>query len=198
MARDSVEIKNLTDFENLIESFSTQQFQTMMSQNCKSQKIKDYQNIAVFGHWLCIILVSHRDMILRIKTHFTTDSGKAMVNALGLSELYGDGLDLNLVIDTLREFNNMVAGQVKESLDTVIGSGTGITLPLITRGFDQHLAMCHVRRTEAVRFFNFWRIDAEKCNIVMSTEIQINDWGILENIKEIQEWTRKKGVIEFL
>jgi hypothetical protein len=188
--------KNLGNFEKRIEMISSEQFQSMIGQETTSHKIEDYSNITVFGHWLCIILVSHRDMIIRFKTHFSTDSGRAMVNALGLDEQGTQ--DQKLIVDIVKEFNNLVAGQVKESLDTVSGSESGITLPFITRGFDQHLAMCHVRRSKAVRFYNFWTLETKNCDLIMSTEIQMNEWDILEDIKGFRNEEREKGNLEFL
>ena len=89
---------------------------------------------AVLGHWSALILISGTSIRVTFRVYFSTATAKHL--ASGAYSTAEDDIASDQAYDFMKEFCNLCAGRVKLLL---IGNDlqVGISLPLVTRGFDQ-------------------------------------------------------------
>ena len=89
---------------------------------------------SVVGQWLSLIFVSSPAVKMSFKSYYYTDDANYFTaTALGLEKV--DSVTKEQVDDFIKEFCNLTAGAIKESLE-LGGVKSLISLPLVTRGQD--------------------------------------------------------------
>lgn len=104
------------------------------SQGFKFESDHLTQDSRVLGHWMGMVLISAREVKLTFKVHFMTRNAKAL--AASTYGLPAEQISMDQALDFMREFCNLMAGSYKQALSK-IEVDSGISLPLLTRGFDQ-------------------------------------------------------------
>ena len=91
----------------------------------------------VLAHWTALILVSGGDLKLTLKVHYYLDEAKVFgAQAGSLPENSDSASSDRLTHDFIKEYCNLTAGRLKRLFEDQ-KFVTGISLPLITRGFDE-------------------------------------------------------------
>ena len=99
---------------------------------------------SAIGQWLSLIFVSSSAVKMSFKTYYyTADANYFTSKALGLDSV--DEISKDQVDDFIKEFCNLVAGAIKESLE-LGGTKSLISLPLVTRG--QDYVFFEIRKTD--------------------------------------------------
>lgn len=88
----------------------------------------------VYSHWMAMILVSGPSVRIVFKTHFLTEAARQFAaRPFGVAP---EKLLKRQALGFLKEFCNLTAGHVKQSL-SLSGVQVGVSLPTIARGFDE-------------------------------------------------------------
>ena len=82
----------------------------------------------VYAHWMGLILVGRQGLKTIFKVHFSSNQITGLLGRKFKSK--------NLMLDFAKEYCNLVAGAIKAELGKA-ELDCGISLPLITRGFDE-------------------------------------------------------------
>jgi hypothetical protein len=109
----------------------------------------------VLGHWMALILTAGASLHFTFKIHFMANDAK-----MGLASRLRrpmSGISEDMAIDFMREYTNMAAGAFKATL-TAAGVGCGISLPMLTRGFDELLSL--TESAAGNRFSDQWALKA--------------------------------------
>ena len=88
----------------------------------------------VFAPWMSLILISGPQIRLTFKAYFKSKTAAAF--AAPLFRLPVEQILVDQAIDFIREYCNLTAGGLKKALADA-GLSTGISLPVVTRGFDE-------------------------------------------------------------
>lgn len=88
----------------------------------------------VLAHWMVIILVAGPSAKITFKSHFKTESAKALASAA--FQRSAAEITQEQALDFMREFCNLAAGGIKASLSSYHFK-LAISLPVVTRGFDE-------------------------------------------------------------
>lgn len=105
-------------------------------------------------------------------------------------------LSPNRTHDFIKEFNNLVGGALKLALDRQ-NLATGISLPVVTRGFDDIFS---VKTDETFKYKHFWKIGLPNAYLTLVSAIQITDPTIIKNfnLKDAESVVQVKNEIETL
>lgn len=87
----------------------------------------------IMGHWMSLILISGRKLRITFKTQFANHMAQGF--AAHMFRLEKGLVSNSQAQDFMREFCNMTAGYLKNALERH-QIALGISLPLLTRGFD--------------------------------------------------------------
>lgn len=150
----------------------------------------------VLAHWMALILISGKSLRLTFKTHFMSADAKQLA-----SKSYGkkpDELKLAQASDFIAEFCNLTAGKIKKTLEDQ-NISTGISLPLLTRGFDE---LFFPNEDAKTTFKDQWALTTpnEPTQMSCSVLLQVYDFATLEKLKLSGDSAAIKddGGVEFL
>jgi hypothetical protein len=87
----------------------------------------------VYSHWMAIVLVTSKQIKITFKTHFKTRNAQLL--AAPLFGLPPNEVSTDRAADCMREYCNLTAGGIKRAL--LSHMETHLSLPIITRGFDE-------------------------------------------------------------
>ncbi len=147
------------------------------------------QDDKVLGHWLSAISVSGEQIHIIFKVQFAIKT----VNSFSkyTFQHVKEGVSNSQNKDFMREFCNMVAGYIK---NTLINNNltVGVSLPLLCRGFDNFFfePPTHSRSGK-----DCWKLFEKENNVYCSSVIELAD-DIKLNITD--DFTVKTGEVEFL
>ncbi len=146
----------------------------------------------IFAHWKSSILLSGHAIQLQFKTYFNSRNTSSLIS----QKFKKSEQDVSVMIikDFFREFCNVTAGGLK-SFFLAHNVKTGISLPLVTRSFDDIL---EEEKDQDNRIFDVWRLQSGKTKITCAVEAFVNDWNALSEIEEHQDLKLNGGEIEFL
>ena len=146
----------------------------------------------VYAYWMSFILLSGKDLQITVKAHFFSDEARHLA-AVGLKKQPEQITQPNIQ-DFMREYCNLVAGEVKASL-WASNVTIGLSLPLITRGFDE---VIFSDQMDARQFSDWWRIGWESGGFTMSFVAEVYQLSVLADLKVPTGNTRDDGDIDFL
>lgn len=131
----------------------------------------------LYGQWMAIILVSGQALQVTFKTHFFNKFARELVSiGIGKSQ---ENITTVMAMDFMREFCNLTAGEIKTKL-SLNRVSVGLSLPLITRGFDEVLFSDIVLPT-SIR--DWWALDWQGGHIICSAEVEIFQTETAQRIK---------------
>ena len=143
----------------------------------------------VMGHWMSVISVSGEQLHITFKVQFSIDMAR-MYAMQTFKNLTGEISDSHSK-DFIREYCNMVAGYVKNTL--IHNSiSVGVSLPLLCRGFDDLFFDLPAREHSGI---DHWKL-AHGDNFICCASV-IEVIGNLD-LKNINEEPLLTGDIEFL
>ena len=89
----------------------------------------------VYGHWMAFILISGSSVRVMLKLHFSAKAARSMLGNKVRKEQDPEVLE-RMAMDFMKEQCNLMAGALKSSFNNsqII---TGLSIPLVTRGFDE-------------------------------------------------------------
>ncbi len=159
--------------------------------------MQDYDNLdaSILGHWLSVILISGRKLKIAFKVHYNTVNGTNILCTK--SKRKREDITKEMIFDRLKEFCNLSGGAIKECLGEE-NSKTGLSLPLVTRGFDEVLFVDRAKFVGKQKIRDIWTVSTEVFEIICSSEIQVLDWSCLNDVKKIVRSADEEGEIEFL
>lgn len=158
-------------------------------------KAVNVQTDPVYGHWMSVILVMTPAFHATLK--FFSSSPPLRI---ALARTLRRGLDevpLALVHDFMRELSNTSAGHLKRSLEHN-GHESGVSLPLVSRGFD-NLFLEPTQNRES--FSDKWAFEYDTDGLMVCTlEVGVLDMRALLKVEWTPEQTRQEagGEMEFL
>jgi CheY-specific phosphatase CheX len=106
----------------------------------------------VIGQWLGVILLAGPSLRITVKSFFGISTIAGILAARMRCSPYS--IAPSLVEDFVREFSNLYAGGVKRTLGNS-GVSVGISLPLVTRGFDEVFNGVAAKREETRAVWSF-------------------------------------------
>ena len=150
---------------------------------------------SILGHWLTVIIISGGKLKISFKCHFMTEAGS--IHLARKTNRTPDDVEPSMVFDLLKEYCNLVGGSVKSSLGRE-NSRMGLSLPLLTRGFDEVLFADRVRRAGKRRHRDVWTLQLPYAKFVCSSEIQVVNWTNLEDLGTDKTQKSLEGEVDFL
>ncbi|MDD9950038.1 MAG: hypothetical protein OXT67_00590 [Zetaproteobacteria bacterium] len=151
---------------------------------------------SILGHWLSMILISGRRIKITFKVHFNTAQGQEII-LKKVPVARPQKIEKHFIFDRLKEFCNLTAGSIKECLGAE-NSKTGLSLPVITRGFDEVIFFDSAHKSGKGKIRDVWALRASDFAVHCSSEIQVLDWNALQDIRFIRRDSDQQGDLEFL
>lgn len=182
-------------FRNIVRQTSL----TRIKQHCLYEPIEIYElenkDSLVFGYWMGLIMVGNASLRILFKAHYNNDELRVIAaEALNSSKTRPDD---SSVADFMREYCNLMGGAIKATLESA-GLNTGVSLPLVTRGFDEVFS----NQSVSVSFYeDVWQLVCGDGRITCALQMDIMSNEPLELIEMIQEQQQSNdddGEIEFL
>jgi CheY-specific phosphatase CheX len=125
----------------------------------------------LFGHWMSLILVSGSAIRVILKVHFDTGTARRML-ANKLKKKLED-IDDRMAMDHMREMCNLMAGSLKAAL-TDAGIITGISIPLVTSGFDEAVFSDKV---DPRKILDVWKIVWDSGELTCASVSDVLSWN---------------------
>ncbi|NRA64922.1 MAG: hypothetical protein HRU19_10600 [Pseudobacteriovorax sp.] len=152
---------------------------------------------SMFAHWMTLIMVSGKKIKLCLKTHFNTADSFYLREQNNRKRKKKTEVDLLKSFDFMKELSNESAGRIKTCLGSE-NSAMGLSLPLVTRGFDEVLFIDRIIKTNHgdERSREAWRLKVGDHIITYTAEIQIMDWDVLNDLRDPNK--ESTGNLEFL
>jgi CheY-specific phosphatase CheX len=150
------------------------------------------KDLPVFGHYMSLIMVAGEALKVTFRTHFSeTDARNFAVRIYGKkpAELTHDQMH-----DYIKEFCNLTAGGIERALEKQ-GIYTGISLPLVTRGFDE---LFYPQADGVNSFEDHWTLLAANASLTCSLGLDVYDWNQVKALKAVDTQPEPHGEIEFL
>jgi len=159
--------------------------------------IEEHPNInaSILGHWMSVILISGRKLKIAFKVHYSSKNGGIIVGTK--SKRRKSEITHLMIFDRLKEYCNLTGGSIKQCLGDE-NSKTGLSLPFVTRGFDEVLFIDRARRAGKQKIRSVWNLCAADYHVTCSSEVQILDWTCLDTIQRVERTAETEGEIEFL
>ncbi|MCM2281410.1 MAG: hypothetical protein NDI61_06135 [Bdellovibrionaceae bacterium] len=152
------------------------------------------RSTCVYGHSMALILVAGGGIRLTFKAHYNRfDIEKIGANVLKYAK--GKPIDRQ-VNDYMREYCNLSGGALKAAL-TGAGVGAGMSLPLVTRGFDEVFVLAEDSMVKQMSYV--WQLRSQGCTIHCGVDVVIDReevFPILEKLSVSAE--EKDSDLEFL
>ena len=150
---------DVTKFQELIRVAACRQLEHQVGETPNILELERNEAVPIYGHWMSIILIAGHNLSLALKVHFDTGDALEMLEAIaGITK---DKQDMQSAIDGIKEYSNLSAGMLKECLGSY-NELTGISIPLMTRGFDELLFSARDRRLGINKFRDIWILKCTK------------------------------------
>ncbi len=147
----------------------------------------------IYGQWMSLILLVGPSLQITLKAHYFN---KAVHNILHKNFEFQSKISANMIMDFMREFLNLASGEIKASL-AKHNISIGLSLPLITRGFDEVLFSDQI----VDRAINdWWQFKSDFGAIICSAEIEIFQPEEFKDLDKVVRETESTAVgdIDFL
>ena len=138
-----------------------------------------------YGSSLSVILIAGKDFKIFFKAHF---HAKKFANAIA------PGKERAAVFDFFREYCNLTAGAIKQSLQKV-DIICGISLPSVTSGYDELIFSDTIRKERAIDCFD---LRNSTYRFTVTTTLDTGNTDMLARLKTIKPEAQKEEEIEFL
>lgn len=165
-----------------------------LNQDLASQEVKigePNRSGPIYGHRLGVILLAGPEIRLTLKAFFNIqDIQYILSRKMGRPVALGSG---NLFDDYVREYLNRLAGVGKRSLGES-GLNVGISLPIVTRGFDEAFSNpAGSTETTAV-----WGVRDQQCGLIVSVASFVKDGAAVGRFSFVNQNEPVADEMEFL
>lgn len=146
----------------------------------------------VLGHWMSAIILTSPVMRVTFRSHFMTEEGKIL-----LASSFGkkaEDISTMEVLDFFKEYGNMVAGKIKWLLE-FNGTESGISLPVMLRGFDEVFFKKEDRKS---LFSDHWRLQSKSLGIACSAIVELEDGKSWDDLKLSYHSDYEESEVTFL
>lgn len=183
---------NVENLIQLIQSASLDRL-TILSTIANLKLETKIEEALVRGHWMAMALAAGPQIRITFKVHFMTETGAELSHkAFSCSP---EKVSFEKASDFMKEFCNMTLGLVKKVL-AEHGLKSVLSLPLITRGFDE---VFFPDSSGILLTRDFWRIHFGSSSVVCSSHIEIMESSLdLSQIPTKVEPNTDSGDVEFL
>lgn len=179
---------------------------TMLSSTEKPVTVK---KIPIYSYWLSLVLLSTDQMQIIVKTHFNFKTLEQLLkkafkkNDFQVSFTFAQGY--------INEFSNLLGTKVKNSLNDN-GILTGMSLPMMTRGFDNYFFEEYFKtyrenpdqsqNYDHFHFSEIWGLEVLEADFYVSMEVDVLSAELFERLSTIDftadEKEQESSVLEFL
>ena len=153
----------------------------------------DVKDAKIYAPWMSLILVSGKAVRVTFKAHYMNKDAQYLA-----ARVYGSKVDevkKEQADDFIKEFCNLTAGLIKKSLEDATLS-VGISLPLVTRGFDEIFFPVEGRKNT---YMDAWELNYAEASILCSALIEVFDDSVLDKVRPLElEDSDDDGEIDFL
>jgi len=118
--------------------------------------------------WVALILITGADIKVTFKIYFKVRGAQSMIAPM--FKLSASQVPTEDAVDFVRESCNLVAGRLK-TVWAGLGFKTGISLPVVTRAFDD----LFFSPTQAIEHALYWRLSATNSG-ALQEEILVGAW----------------------
>lgn len=172
---------------------------TRFKQHCVYQaaEVAESSNTSklVHAYWMSLIMVANSSIKVMFKAHYNVSELKVIAKDSIERNDKGEITD-GAAADFMREFANLVGGVIKATLETV-GIAAGVSLPLVTRGFDEIFVNFNKATSNYIDKFEICTSDG---TVFCSLHVECNDSSVMEVLGQIPAPTAEEsgGDVEFL
>ena len=157
------------------------------------QEIQNHDDF-LYAPWMSVILLSGPPLQSTLKLHYyNNDARNLTACSLGASDA---DISTSMLTDSMKELTNLFAGEIKAQLfhNEIL---VGISLPLITRGFDEVLFSDQFNVDQVS---DYWVMKCgEKDQIILSTETEVFNPEIFNKVGFVSQAEEEdEGDIDFL
>lgn len=185
------------EFKLIVKSAS----QTRFAKHCQREDVQLHDAPAdllpVKAHWMGLILIASSDLRILFKVHYNSDDISKI--AKSVIQIPQDSINGRLIAigDFMKEYCNLMGGFLKISLEAS-NMSAGVSLPLVTRGFDDLFAAAEANKNLRR---DLWKLSSGGYDIFAEVVVEYMKSGaedLLKNIKSQEETSKNDGVLEFL
>ena len=149
-------------------------------------------NHFVYDHWMAMVLIASPELRINSKIFYNSDA----IRKMGAKAL-NQRTDIDSISDFMKEFCNMSAGLIR-TLCTKVSLNLGISLPCVTRGFDE-VFLPQMEKGDSFRDVAAFGWDGNVITCV--SQVQINRLDLLSKIDFAPIWVdleeAAQGSIEY-
>jgi hypothetical protein len=150
--------------------------------------------LTVHAHWMAFILLAGEGGTITFKAHYSSSNIQSLV-ALALNKDI-DKINSELISDFMREYCNLTAGVIKTKLADV-GISTGLSIPIVTRGFDEIWRIDRDVSNEILSF-DAWHLKWPSGSVICTMAARADVWAAAQDLKDPTGLAGPESDMEFL
>ncbi|MCX6128023.1 MAG: hypothetical protein NTX25_03035 [Proteobacteria bacterium] len=150
--------------------------------------------LTVHAHWMAFILLAGEGGKITFKAHYSSGDIQSIV-ALALNKNL-DEINSDLISDFMREYCNLTAGFIKSRLAQV-GIHAGLSIPIVTRGFDEIWRMDRDISNEIVSV-DAWRLKLPSGSVICTMAARSDVWAAAQDLKDAMSNSSQESDMEYL
>lgn len=178
-------------FKQIVRSTILEHFkQQSQTESVSLHELNTQEKQLVYAHWMSLIMIANNNFRLIIKAHYNCSSVEEMN-----SSVLPHKPRKEIIHDYMREFCNLIGGNIK-ALFEQNQIQSGLSLPLVTRGFDEIFTQFN---NSNMNLFDQFLLSNKDAQIFFTIHFEVIDNKIIDNINQIQsKEDASEGDIEFL
>ncbi len=150
------------------------------SARLEQSKIEEVDNIDdfVYGHWMAFILISGSSVRVMLKLHFSNQNARSMLGNKIKKDTDHQTVE-RMAMDFMKEQCNLMAGSLKSVFNNshII---TGLSIPLVTRGFDEAVFSDKIDET---KINDVWKLIWPGGSVICSSVTEVLQWSDFNNFE---------------
>ncbi|MFY7931000.1 MAG: hypothetical protein ACOVS5_19185, partial [Oligoflexus sp.] len=148
----------------------------------------------VHAHWMSFILLAGEGGKIMFKAHYSSADIQGLV-ARALNKDV-DKINRQLTSDFMREYCNLTAGVIKARLAEV-GIHTGLSIPIVTRGFDEIWRVDRELSSEIISY-DAWHLKWPSGSVICTMAARADVWAAAQDLKDPNHDQTDASDMEFL
>lgn len=150
--------------------------------------------LTVHAHWMAFILLAGEGGKITFKAHYSSSDIQGLVARALNKDI--DKINADLIGDFMREYCNLTAGVIKAKLADV-GIHTGLSIPIVTRGFDEIWRMDRDVSNEIISI-DAWHLKWPSGSVICTMAARADVWAAAQDLKDPTSDTSSESDMEFL
>ena len=186
----------------IIKYYSRTSLENFISTTVEVKMTKE-RRIPIYGFWLSFVMLSTEHMNIILKTHFDSLSLIPFIKKMMAID-QDSGIHHVMIESFINEYSNLFGTKVKNTLYD-FGVPIGMSLPVLTRGFDNYLLeeiieddspSYKIATKEKVLLNYIWEFEFRHRNIYCSAEIEMLSSRAYESLKSILTWSPEEHLLK--